>query len=171
MWAFDKARYHELLLLLLRWCLASLYVCFSWDKSLMLVVACLTCLFTSCYILAHGDLLVILYWSLCEDSFLFCKYWHNDVYNCLNCLYALWSTLILISCIASCSSLDLCLMSSLSKGERLCTKLVELLLIGWLREKHDNVYLRERACIESVKGVWFRGSFEFCELFVFLSFS
>jgi hypothetical protein len=41
-------------------------------------------------ILAHGYLLVILLWSLCEDSFLFYKSWHNDVYNCLNtCLYAL----------------------------------------------------------------------------------
>jgi hypothetical protein len=37
----------------------------------MLVVACLTCLYTSYYILAHGYLLVIMYWSLCEDSFLF----------------------------------------------------------------------------------------------------
>jgi hypothetical protein len=41
-------------------------------------------------ILAHGYLLVILLWSLCEDSILFCKYWHNGVHNCLNtCLYAL----------------------------------------------------------------------------------
>jgi hypothetical protein len=48
-------------------------------------------------------------------------------YSCLNtCLYILWSTLILISCITSHSSLRLCLMSSLQKGERLCTKLVEL---------------------------------------------
>jgi hypothetical protein len=30
----------------------------------MLVVACLNCLFTSCHILAHGYLFVILYWSL-----------------------------------------------------------------------------------------------------------
>jgi hypothetical protein len=88
------------------------------------------------HILAHGYLLVILYWSLCEDSLLFFKYWHNDVYNCLNtCLYALWSTLILISCIVLRSSLELCLMSSLPKGDRLCAKLVELLLIGWLREE------------------------------------
>jgi hypothetical protein len=34
--------------------------------------------------------------------------------------YNLWSTLILISCIAS-ISLSLCLMSSLTKGERICT--------------------------------------------------
>jgi hypothetical protein len=32
------------------------------------------------------------------------------------------------------------------------TKLVELLLTGWLREKHDNAYLRGSACIESVRG-------------------
>jgi hypothetical protein len=42
------------------------------------------------FILAHGYLLVILLWSLCEDSLLFCKSWHNGVHNCLNtCLYAL----------------------------------------------------------------------------------
>jgi hypothetical protein len=52
----------------------------------MLVVAWLTCLFTSCYILAHGYLLVILYWSPCEDSLLFSKSWHNDVYNLLKYL-------------------------------------------------------------------------------------
>jgi hypothetical protein len=41
-------------------------------------------------ILAHGYLLVILLWSLCEDSLLFCKAWHNGVHNCLNTfLYAL----------------------------------------------------------------------------------
>jgi hypothetical protein len=44
----------------------------------MLVVACLTCLFTLCLSLAHGYLFVILLWSLCEDSFLFCKSWHVD---------------------------------------------------------------------------------------------
>jgi uncharacterized membrane protein len=56
----------------------------------MLVVAFLTCLFTSYYILAHGYLLVILYWSPCEDSLFFCKFWNHDVYNYLNtCLYAL----------------------------------------------------------------------------------
>jgi hypothetical protein len=33
----------------------------------------------------------------------------------------------------------------------MCTKLVELLLIGWMRDM-INDYLRGRACIESVRG-------------------
>jgi hypothetical protein len=40
---------------------------------LMLVVTCLTSLFTSLLILDHGYLLVILEWSLYMDSLLFCK--------------------------------------------------------------------------------------------------
>jgi hypothetical protein len=45
-------------------------------------------------------------------------------------------------------------MSSLPKGESICTKLVELLLIGWLREENMiNDYLRERAYIKFVGGV------------------
>jgi hypothetical protein len=41
-------------------------------------------------ILARGYLLVIMLWSLCEDSLLFCKSCHNGVHDCLNtCLYAL----------------------------------------------------------------------------------
>jgi hypothetical protein len=44
----------------------------------MLMMDCLTCLFTSLLILSHGYLLVILYWSLCEDSLLFCKSWYDD---------------------------------------------------------------------------------------------
>jgi hypothetical protein len=48
------------------------------------VVACLTCFIHFMFILAHGYLLVILLWSPCEDSLLFCKSWHNDVHNCLN---------------------------------------------------------------------------------------
>jgi hypothetical protein len=56
----------------------------------MLVVTCLTCLFTSLLILAHGYLLVILYWSPYVDSLLFCMSWHDDGYNYLNtCLYTL----------------------------------------------------------------------------------
>jgi hypothetical protein len=60
------------------------------------VVVCLTCFIHHMPILAHGYLLVILLWSLCEDSLLFCESWHGDGYNYLNtCLYALGSTLIL----------------------------------------------------------------------------
>jgi hypothetical protein len=41
-------------------------------------------------IVAHDYLLVILLWSLFENSLLFYKFWHNGVHNCLNtCLYAL----------------------------------------------------------------------------------
>jgi hypothetical protein len=44
--------------------------------------------------------------------------------------------------------------SGSSPQESICTKLVELLLIVWLREKNMiNVYLRGRDCIESVRGV------------------
>jgi hypothetical protein len=59
--------------------LESLYICLSWLRyeSLCLWWTCLTCLFTSCHILAHGYLLVISLWSLYEDSLLFCKFWHN----------------------------------------------------------------------------------------------
>jgi hypothetical protein len=55
--------------------------------------------------------------------------------------------------IASHSSLGLCLMSSLPKGESMCTKLVELftnMVDG--RRNMVNDYLRVRACIESVRG-------------------
>jgi hypothetical protein len=45
------------------------------------------------------------------------------VVACLTCLFT------------SCSFLSLCLMSSLPKGESMGTKLVELLLTGWLREE------------------------------------
>jgi hypothetical protein len=56
----------------------------------MLVVACLTCFFHFMPILAHGYLLVILLWSPCEDSLLFCRSWRDGVHNCLiTCLYAL----------------------------------------------------------------------------------
>jgi hypothetical protein len=45
---------------------------------LMLMVDLLNLLFTSLHILAHGFLLVSSLWSLCDDSLLFCKSWHND---------------------------------------------------------------------------------------------
>jgi hypothetical protein len=81
-------------------------------------------LFTSLHILAHGYLLVISLWSLVRINTCFCKSWLMVEYSCLNtCLYTLWSTIILTSCIASLASLRLCLMSSLLKVERMCTKL------------------------------------------------
>jgi hypothetical protein len=54
MWAFGKVRYPELLLPFLRWCLVSVYACFGWDMSLMLMVACLTCLFLHAYLSSEG---------------------------------------------------------------------------------------------------------------------
>jgi hypothetical protein len=44
---------------------------------LMLMVNLLNLLFRSFLILAHGYLLVISLWSICQDSLLFCKSWHN----------------------------------------------------------------------------------------------
>jgi hypothetical protein len=56
----------------------------------MIVVHLLNLLYSLMPILVHGYLLVILLWSLCEDSFLSCKSWHGDGYICLNTsLYAL----------------------------------------------------------------------------------
>jgi hypothetical protein len=49
-------------------------------------------------------------------------------------------------------------MSSLPKGKRLCTKLVELLLIGWLREKNMiNGYLRGELALRVLGEVDFKG--------------
>jgi hypothetical protein len=175
MWAFDKARYSKLLLLLLRLCLASLYMLVLIEICVLIFVVHLLIHFI--LILVHGYLLVILWWSLYVDLLSFCKSWHDDGYNCLNTyLYTLWSTLILISCISSHSSLSLCLMSSLPKRERMCTKWVELLLIEWLREENMiNSYLRGRDYIESVRGSWFQEEFwvwDFLTRFVLvLSFS
>jgi hypothetical protein len=44
----------------------------------MLVVDLLNLLIHFMSILAHGYLLVILAWSLCVDSLLFCQSWHDD---------------------------------------------------------------------------------------------
>jgi hypothetical protein len=47
----------------------------------------------------------------------------------------------------------LCLMSSLSKGESMCTKLVKLFANRVVERRNMiNDYLRGRACIESVRG-------------------
>jgi hypothetical protein len=57
-------------------------------------------------------------------------------------------------------------MSSLPKGESMGTKLVEL-FANRVDERRNiiNDYLKGRACIESVRGVDFRGSVDF-ELFL-----
>jgi hypothetical protein len=41
----------------------------------------------------------------------------------------------------------------ITKGGRLCTKLVEHWLIGWLRKKHDNVYQRGELALRVLGGV------------------
>jgi hypothetical protein len=57
-------------------------------------------------------------------------------------------------------------MSSLPKGERMCTKLVELFANRVVERRNMiNGYIRGRACIERLGGVDFRGSADF-ELFL-----
>jgi hypothetical protein len=114
-----------------------IYACLDWDRSLYTCDDPLNLLihfisYLSSWLLAYYLVMVSL-WGI---TLVFASLRIMVVYKCLNtCMYILWSTLILISCIASHSSLGLCLMSSLSKGERLYTKLAELLLIGWCREE------------------------------------
>jgi hypothetical protein len=53
-------------------------------------------------------------------------------------------------------------MSSLPKGESMCTKLVELFTDRVVERRNMiNDYLRGRACIESVRGVDFMRSVDF----------
>jgi hypothetical protein len=109
------------------------------------------------YVLAHSYLLVILLWSSYVDSLLFYKSWHNDVHNCSNtCLYAVWSTLILIL-IQSISFFSWFVFDEfIDKGESMSTKLVELFANRMVKSRNMiNDYLRRRACIESVRGSWF----------------
>jgi hypothetical protein len=149
MWAFGKARYLELLLLLLRWCLASIYACFGWDRSLMLL------------------------WSLYVDSLLFCKPWHGDGYNYLNtCLYALWSTLILILLHIISFFSWFVFDEFIAKGGEYGHK-VGKTLTNRVDERRNmiNDYLRGRACIESVRGSWFQGECWFWDFVLTLSFS
>jgi hypothetical protein len=165
MWVFDKACYPKLLLFLLRWCLVSLYACFGWDRSLMLVVAYLTCFIHFMLILAHSYLCVILLWYICEDLLLFCKSWHNSVHNCL---YAFWSTLIL-NLMHSISFFSQFVFDEfIAKGGEIVHK------VGWTlanrvveRRNMINDYLRGRACIESVRGSGFQGD---CWVFWFCAF-
>jgi hypothetical protein len=115
-----------------------IYACLGWDRSLYACGGLLNLLihfisYLSSWILVCCLVMV----SLWRFILVFANLGIMVVYSCLNtCMYILWNTLIWISCIASHSSLGLCLMNSLSKGERLCRKLVELLLTGWLREQN-----------------------------------
>jgi hypothetical protein len=102
------------------------------------------------FILAHGYLLIILLWPLCEDSLLFCKSWHNGVHNYFNTyLYALWSTLIL-NLIHSISFFSRFMFNEfIAKGGEIVHK------VGWTlanrvveRKNMINDYLRGRAYIE-----------------------
>jgi hypothetical protein len=105
-----------------------IYACLAWDGS---PYACgdfaqiATSLdLISSYLLHVCYLLLFSLWGL---TLIFANLETMVEYSCLNaCLYTLWRTLILISCIVSHASLGLCLMSSLPKGERMCTKLIEL---------------------------------------------
>jgi hypothetical protein len=59
----------------------------------------------------------------------------------------------MLVCIASRSSLDLYLMSSLRKGESMGTKLVELFANRVVERRNMiNDYLKGRACIDRVRG-------------------
>jgi hypothetical protein len=137
MWAFGKSRIRIFVALVEMMPSEVIYVCLSWDRSLyaygdLLNLPIHFISYLSSWLLACYLVMV----SLWGFTLVFASLGTMVVYNCLNtCSYILWSTLILISCIASHSSLGLCLMSSLPRGERLCTKLVELLLTGWLREE------------------------------------
>jgi hypothetical protein len=105
-------------------------------------------------ILAHGYLLVILSWSLCEDSLLFCKSWHNSVHNFLNtCLYALWRTLIL-NLMHSISFFSRFVFDEfIAKGGEIVHKVVWILANRLVERKNMiNDYLRGRPCIESIRG-------------------
>jgi hypothetical protein len=74
-----------------------------------------------------------------------CSYLHKKFYFCKK-----W---VLQTCIASRSSLGLCLMSSLSKGKNMGTKLVKLFANRVVERRNMiNDYLSGRDCIESVRG-------------------
>jgi hypothetical protein len=114
-------------------------------------------------ILAHGYLLVILWWSLYVDSLLFCKSWHIDGYNCLNaCLYALWSTLVLILMHSISFFSRIVFDKFIVKGGEYGHK-VGRTLANRVDETRNmiNDYLRGRTCIESVRGSWFQGGVDF----------
>jgi hypothetical protein len=95
-----------------------IYTCLHWDRIFYSCDDLLNLLihfisYLSSWLLACYLVMVFLWGS----TLVFASLGIMVVYNCLNTwLYFLWSTLILISCIASHSSLGLCLMSSLPKG-------------------------------------------------------
>jgi hypothetical protein len=75
----------------------------------------------------------------CEYSLLFCKSWHNGVYNCLNtCLYALRSTLILNLMHSISFFYRFVFDGFITKWERLCIKLVEL-FANWVVERRNMI--------------------------------
>jgi hypothetical protein len=131
-----------------------IYTSLGWDKSTYAYGDLLNLLIHLISILAHGYLLVISLWSfLWGLTLIFTSLSMMVVYNCLNtCLYTLWSTLILISCIVSHSSLGLCLMSSLPMEESYVHK-VDWTLANRVveRKKHDKWLSKGRACIEFVR--------------------
>jgi hypothetical protein len=122
-------------------------------------------------ILALSYLLVILLWSFCEDSLLFCKSWHNGVHNCLFiCLYVLWSTLILNLKHSISFFSQFAFDEFIVKGGEIVHK------VGWTlanrvveRRNMINDYLRGSVCIESVRGSWFQGDIEYFDFKLFLA--
>jgi hypothetical protein len=105
-----------------------MYACLAWERSpyacrdFAQIATSLNLISSSLLHVCY--LLMVSLWGL---MLVFANLGTMVEYNFLNIyLYNLWSTLILISWIASHASLSLCLMSSLPKGERMCTKLVEL---------------------------------------------
>jgi hypothetical protein len=158
MWTFGKARFSELLLLLLRWCLVSLYAYFGWHMSLMLVVVCLTWLFTLSLSLLMATCLLSCYGLFMRIHYYFTTLGMLMVYNCSNTyLYALWSTVIL-DLMYSISFFSRFMFDEfIVQGGEYGHK-VDWTLANQVVERRNmiNVYLRGRACIQSV-----RGSFEF----------
>jgi hypothetical protein len=126
-------------------------------------------------ILAHSHLLVIVWWSLCVDSLLFCKSWHNGMHNCLNtCLYALSSILILNLMYSISFFSQFVFDEFIVKGGEYVHK-VGRTLANRVDERRNmiNDYLSGRACVESVRGSWFQWEcwfWAFLPLFVILPF-
>jgi hypothetical protein len=112
---------------------------------------------TTCLLSRYG-----LLWGF---TLVFCKSWHNGVHNYLNtCLYVLWSTLILILKQSISLFSQFVFDEFIAKGGEYGHKVNKILANRvHARRNMINDYLRERACIESV-----RGSVDF-ELFLLFS--